>query len=213
VRASDQLLGPHHPIKLAVTKRIPVAAGLGGGSADGAATLRLLNRVLDLKLTRDRLAEIGRPLGADLPMCVLSRPLIARGVGEAMTAVAGMPRLPLVLVCAPVAVRTADVFAALNDPRGSPLPALPAFRTADDVAAWLPATRNDLEDAAARVSPAAAAGAAALSGDPDCLFARMTGSGPAAFGIFASPAAAAAAAARLARAEPSWWVQAATTGS
>ncbi len=199
-------------LSLAVTKQIPVAAGLGGGSADAAATLRLLNRLRALNVAWDRLAAIGAALGADVPMCVLSRPLIARGVGEAMTPVAGFPALPMVLACPPVAVRTADVFRALRDPRQAALPELPALATVQDVASWLAGTRNDLAEPAAAVSPLAGAGARELARDPDCLFARMTGSGPSSYGLFPTQAAAKAAAARLAAVERTWWVRAAVTG-
>jgi 4-diphosphocytidyl-2-C-methyl-D-erythritol kinase len=197
---------------LSLVKRIPLAAGLGGGSADAAATLRLLNRVLDVKLTQDRMVELGRVLGADVPMCVISRPLVARGIGEAMTTLAGLPPLPLVLACPPVAVNTSRVFGAVTGPGGAPLPAVPKFASVQDVVAWLKTTRNDLSEPASRLFMAATAASKALAAAPDCLFARMTGSGPAAFGVFASPEAARTAAARVAAAEPSWWVRAAVAG-
>jgi 4-diphosphocytidyl-2-C-methyl-D-erythritol kinase len=196
-----------------LTKHIPVAAGLGGGSADAAATLRLLNRVLDVKLTPERFAELARVLGADVPMCVVSRPLVARGAGEAMTTVAGLPSLQLVLVCPPVALNTSRVFGAVTDPSGAPLPPLSVFTSAQDLAAWLKTTRNDLSEAAQRVFMGAGAAAKALAQDPDCLVARMTGSGPAAFGLFGSAEGARAAVARVKAAEPSWWVQAVTTAA
>jgi 4-diphosphocytidyl-2-C-methyl-D-erythritol kinase len=199
-------------VALTVTKRIPVAAGLGGGSADAAATLRLLNQRWALNLDPGRLAEIGGPLGADVPMCLSCLPLLARGIGEKLSPVAAMPALPLVLVCPPAIVRTADVFAALTPMPRTSLPPLPPFETPRDVATWLAGTRNDLADPAASVSPAAAAGATALRATAECLFARMTGSGAAAFGLFPSRESAERAAAGLAAAQPSWWVTATTTG-
>lgn len=211
IRAHDAL-GSQHGFDFTVTKRIPVAAGLGGGSADAAATLRLLNRALDLRLTNERLAEIGSRLGADVPMCLLSRPLLVHGVGEQLTAVTAMPPLPLVLACPPVALRTVDVFRALVRLDDGPLPPIRPFDGVDDVLAWLRGTRNDLAEAATRVSPEAASAAAAIASDPDCLLARMTGSGPAAFGVFATRVAADRAASRLQAAERGWWVRATMTG-
>jgi 4-diphosphocytidyl-2-C-methyl-D-erythritol kinase len=219
VRAAEALLraAGNRPVmatRLVLTKRLPIAAGLGGGSADAAAVLRLLNRQWRLELSPDRLAEIGLALGADVPMCLAARPLIAEGIGERITALAGIPRLPIVLARPPLAVSTAAVFAALADAQRPGLPALPtATATPNDLVAWLRETRNDLGEAAALVSKHAGAAARTLAGDPECLFARMSGSGAAAFGIFASYAAARRAAARLGAARPAWWVVPTMTGA
>jgi len=200
------------PMKLALTKRLPVAAGLGGGSADAAATLRLLDRLWGMRLGDEKLAEIGLRLGADVPMCLLSRPLVAKGVGDKITLVTGMPSLPVVLAHPGVAVPTAAVFARLGQDERSPLPPLPTrFDTLLDVIFWLRKARNDLAEPAAKVAKPAAAGARALMSDSECLFARMSGSGAAAFGIFTTADAAERAAARLREAKPGWWVASATT--
>ena len=172
----------------------------------------LLDQRWGLRLDPGQLADIGRPLGADVPMCLSCLPLCARGIGERLSPVAGMPALPLVLACPPAMVRTADVFKALPDETRSPLPPMPFFGTPREVASWLATARNDLAAPAASVAPDAGLAAAALATTPECLFARMTGSGPAAFGIFLSREAADRAAAHLAAARPSWWVTAATTG-
>ena len=204
---------PAHVINL--TKRIPLAAGLGGGSADAAAALRLLDRVWGLKLKPKKLAEIGAGLGADVPMCLLSRPLVARGIGDMVTPVAGIPPLSVVLAHpgSAVQVPTGAVFAGLGNEQRSGLPTLPAkFRTALELVFWLRQTRNDLIDPARVVTRRAVIAAKALAADPDCLFARMSGSGAAAFGIFVKPVAAERAAARLRAARPDWWVAATTTG-
>ncbi len=203
------------PVHLSLAKRIPVAAGLGGGSADAAATLRLLDRIWDLGLTLKpkKLFEIGLALGADVPMCLVSQPLVARGVGEIVTPVAGIPALPVVLAHPGVSMPTGAVFAGLGKETRAPLPALPAkFKSPLDLVFWLRQTRNDLIDPARVVSRKAAAAAKALANDPDCLFARMSGSGAAAFGIFVKPAAAERAAERLKAVKPDWWVAAAMTG-
>ena len=203
------------PAHLSLTKRIPVAAGLGGGSADAAATLRLLDRIWGLELARKpkKLVEIGLALGADVPMCLVSQPLVARGIGEKVTPAAGIPPLAVVLAHPGVSMPTAAVFAGLGKETRSPLPALPAkFKSALDLVFWLRQTRNDLIDPARVVSRKAAVAAKALSSDPDCLFARMSGSGAAAFGVFVKAAAAERAAERLRTARPDWWVAAAMTG-
>ena len=201
------------PMHLSLAKRIPIAAGLGGGSADAAATLRLLDRLWGLGLKPDRLAEIAQKLGADVPMCLVSQPLLARGIGELVTPVSGIPALSVVLAHPGISVPTGAVFAGLGKEVRSPLPPLPSkFKSALDLVFWLRQTRNDLIDPARVVSRQAAAAAKALTSDPDCLFARMSGSGAAAFGIFVKPAAAERAAERLKAAKPDWWVTAAMTG-
>jgi 4-diphosphocytidyl-2-C-methyl-D-erythritol kinase len=200
------------PTHLELVKRIPVAAGLGGGSADAAAALRLLNREWKTGLSDERLAEIGRRLGADVPMCLASQPLIASGIGDRIVPVANLPTLPIVLVHPGVAVRTADVFRELPVEERGGLPPLPdRFPSLLEVIFWLRQARNDLAEPAARVSKAAASAAKTLMRDPDCMFARMSGSGAAAFGIFINLASAERAAERLRAAKPNWWVVAAQT--
>jgi 4-diphosphocytidyl-2-C-methyl-D-erythritol kinase len=200
------------PTQVELVKRIPVAAGLGGGSADAAAALRLLDRQWKTGLGPARLAEIGRPLGADVPMCLVSRPLMATGIGEAIRTVPNMPSLPIVLAHPGVPVSTADVFKQLPSGERTGLPPIPGdFRTLLDVIFWLRQARNDLAEPAAAVNRAATAAAKALMRDHDCLFARMSGSGAAAFGIFINMASAERAAERLREAKPGWWVVAAST--
>jgi 4-diphosphocytidyl-2-C-methyl-D-erythritol kinase len=200
------------PARLTLTKRIPIAAGLGGGSADAAATIRLLNREWSLGLTEPELQQVSVRLGADVAMCLASRPLIARGIGEQITPVTGMPALPIVLAHPGVAVATRDVFSALPHGERSPMPAMPAkFGSLLEVIFWLRQARNDLSEPAASVNKAAGSAAKALTRDPDCLFARMSGSGASAFGIFVTLDAAERAAARIREARPGWFVTAAMT--
>ncbi len=217
LRASD-VLAVHagqraKAVHLSLTKRIPVAAGLGGGSADAAATLRLLNRIWNLGLKPEALSDIGVTLGADVPMCLASEPLVARGIGEKLTPAKGIPALAVVLANPGISMPTAAVFAGLGKEERTPLPALPArFKTTLDLVFWLRQTRNDLIDPARVVTRTAVAAAKALADDRDCLFARMSGSGATAFGIFINQAAAERAAERLSAAKPHWWVAATTTG-
>ncbi len=200
------------PMRLTLTKRIPVAAGLGGGSADAAATLRLLDREWNLNLGERELIRIGVKLGADVPMCLASRALIARGFGDELTPAPGIPALPILLAHPGIGVSTKNVFAALAPAERKPMPALPAkFNSLLEVIFWLRQARNDLAEPAASVNKAAGAVAKAIMRDPDCLFARMSGSGSAAFGIFVSLDAAERAAGRLREAKPNWFVTSAMT--
>lgn len=202
--ASGKRLRPAH---LVLTKRIPIAAGLGGGSADAAATLRLLNRHWKLFLKDQRLARIGVELGADVPMCVTSRPLIATGIGERTMPAVGIPNLPLVLVNPSIPLSTAAVFQQLESGERSPMPPMPTkFASLFAFVIWLRQTRNDLSKPAKAVTGLAERTVKALSSDPECLFARMSGSGATAFGIFAKLSHAERAAERIRLNRPNWWV-------
>ncbi len=198
---------------LSLTKRIPLASGFGGGPADAAATLRLLNRHWNLRQGDAALSELAVSLGADVPMCLSSKPAVVNGIGEVVRPVAGMPPLPMVLVHPAIPLQTGRVFARLQNRYQAPLPDLPArFPSVMGVVQWLRDTRNDLAEAARAETGLAAAAVKALTRDPDCLFARMSGSGAGAFGIFASRQAAVRAADRLRPAHPHWWVMPTVTG-
>lgn len=199
---------PHTGIRL--TKALPVAAGLGGGSADAAATLRALDGLWGLDLGSDRLAELGRPLGADVAMCVHARPLRATGIGDVVERFVALPAAGIVLVNPGVAVSTPAVFAILACRDNPPLPPLPdRFTDAADLTAWLRLGRNDLEAAARTVAPAIGDVLAALSADPDVLLARLSGSGATVFALTADAASAERVAARIAAPRRPWWVAAA----
>jgi 4-diphosphocytidyl-2-C-methyl-D-erythritol kinase len=198
--------------RITLNKRIPVAAGLGGGSADAAATLRGLNRLWRLGLSAADLAPLAAGLGADVPVCLASRPTRMRGVGDRLEPIEGLPRLPLVLVNPRQPVPTAAVFAGLTGAFGPPpeLGAPPGER--GPLLAWLRARANHLEAPARRLLPAIGTVLDALSSQAGCQLARMSGSGATCFGLFDSGAALAPAAAALAKAHPEWWV-ATTTAS
>ncbi len=189
-------------------KRIPVAAGIGGGSTDAAAALRGLVRLWQLEPGRDVLFEIARRLGADVPVCLLGRPARMRGLGEVLEPLDGLPALDLVLVNPGRAVPTGPVFKGLaghfsaSDPR----PLDPR-----DLTAWLASRRNDLEAPAKQIEPAVATVLEALRALPGCRLARMSGSGATCFGLFASPDDAARGAASLRETHPGWWAMASRT--
>ncbi len=204
---------PDIGVTLRLSKNLPVAAGLGGGSADAAAALRLLNRAWHLGLSQQELARLGLSLGADVPVCLASRPSRMRGIGEEVSPLAGVPAMPIVLVNPGIAIDTRDVFGRLQPEQRTPLPPIPAaFGTLMEFVFWLRKTRNDLFAPATAVAPAIAKVLRALATDPDCLFARMSGSGATVFGIFMSNDAAHRAAARLHAAKPHWWVAVTRTG-
>jgi 4-diphosphocytidyl-2-C-methyl-D-erythritol kinase len=209
-----RLLAAHagRPAKLRVglDKRLPVAAGLGGGSADAAAVLRGLARLWRLGLDCAALAALSLPLGADLPACVLSRPLRMTGIGERLVLLDGVAPLALVLVHPGVALATRDVFQALGPPPSAPRDRLPALDDPAGLVAALAASRNDLEMPARRLCPPVGEVLEALGSRPGCRLARMSGSGAACFGLFADSMAARAAARDLAAHGPGWWITPAT---
>ncbi|MGE0233493.1 MAG: 4-(cytidine 5'-diphospho)-2-C-methyl-D-erythritol kinase [Flavobacteriaceae bacterium] len=197
------------PLSLSLEKNLPVASGMGGGSADAAATLRALARRTGLPLDDPRLQQCARQLGADVPMCLASRPAIARGRGERLSFLPGLPALSAVLVNPGVGVSTPDVFRALQRRENPPLPPLPDPLSAESLIDWLRQTRNDLEAPAARIAPRVGEAIEALDALDGCLLSRMTGSGATCFGLFADADSAGRAAARLAAARPGWWCRSA----
>jgi 4-diphosphocytidyl-2-C-methyl-D-erythritol kinase len=193
---------------LVLDKRLPPASGIGGGSADAAATLRVLARLTGAPLP-DAAAVLR--LGADVPVCLAGRVCRMQGVGEVLAPAPPLPPVWAVLANPRVAVPTPQVFAALTARDNPPMPdRLPDWPDAAALAAWLASQRNDLEPAAIAIAPAIAGTLAALAAAPGALLARMSGSGATCFALFASAAAAQAAALGLAR--PGWWVAAARLG-
>jgi len=200
------------PLRFLLEKNLPVAAGLGGGSADAAACLRLLGRMFPGVVEPVGVERIALSLGADVPMCLRSATQLVGGVGERLRAVEGMPRLPLVLVHPGVGVATKAVFAALELPPPRPLPPLPTMGGPADLVGWLRSTSNDLAAPATSLVPAIGESIAALEADERCLFARMSGSGATCFGLYGTDAEAAAAAEALRNARPGWWIAATAAG-
>jgi 4-diphosphocytidyl-2-C-methyl-D-erythritol kinase len=191
--------------RLILDKRIPVSAGLGGGSADAAAALRGLNRVWDLGLSTSELLAIALELGADVPVCLLGRSAHMQGIGERLEPLE-LPALDLVLANPRRAVSTASAFAGLG-----PIGAMhrsdgPPPTSRSDLLDWLRECPNDLEAPARRLVPMIDRVLEALGQQPGCRLARMTGSGATCFGVFDDPGTAARAAAAVRRAHPEWWV-------
>lgn len=202
--------------RIVLTKNLPVAAGLGGGSADVAAFLRaILEAQPDLGRRFD-VPALARMLGADVSVCLKQRPAIMWGVGEQIADVSGMPRFWLVLANPGVPLSTAAVFKALAAPPLSQAPAPPAlpgpFSELADLVGFMRAAGNDLQAASVRLCPVIADVLAGLGTQPGCLLAAQSGSGPTCFGCFATGDAARAAASSLSSAQPGWWIATARCG-
>lgn len=198
------------PVAIALEKNLPVASGIGGGSSDAAATLRLLARIWGLDIDAAELADIALSLGADVPMCLAAQPLMARGIGENVEPLPAVPSLGLVLVNPGVPVSTPQVFSALRRRDNEPLPALPARIDFHSLRNWLEATRNDLEAPAREIQPAVADALRALK-RADAGFARMSGSGATCFGLYETGNVAKRAAAAIRARHPDWFVAATRT--
>lgn len=197
-------------LAIRLTKNLPVAAGIGGGSADAAAALRIMAELAAGTVPVGELADLAAGLGADVPSCLLSRPLVARGVGEILSPLPEFPPLHVTLVNPMVPVVTADVFRRLEAHDNDPLPPLPAPLTRPaQLGLWLGETRNDLEAPAIRLVPEIGGLIAALAAMPGCMLSRMSGSGATVFALFGSGAQAHEAAREIRRLHPDYWVSAA----
>ena len=189
---------------ITLEKVLPVASGIGGGSADAAATLRLIARHRGRALPPpDQVLA----LGADVPVCLSGRAVRMTGIGEGLVPLPhALPPAWMVLVNPLQAVSTPDVFRALDKRDNAPLRDLPRLRDAAELAAWVAMQRNDLEAPAMRLLPVIGQVRAALSGQQGCLVSRMSGSGASCFGLFPDPLSASAAARAIRAAQPAWWV-------
>lgn len=204
-----------------LTKRLPVAAGVGGGSTDAAAALRLLARTNQIAIDDARLLEAARVTGADVPVCLDPRARVMRGIGDILCAPVALARLPVVLINPGVAVPTKDVFQALHRhaamtrptanglrPASTAAPTLDSSLKPKELIAALVEFGNDLEAPAIGIQPVIADVLAELRSIRSCRLARMSGSGATCFGLFGTPRAAAAAAKSLRSRHPTWWVRA-----
>jgi len=192
-------------------KELPIAAGIGGGSADAAAALRLLARANNLSSGDPRLYEAARATGADVPVCIESRPRLMWGIGERLSPALDLPPLSAVLVNPGVALATKDVFANWTKDAKAALPLdiadVEGIQGEAGLLELLARDGNDLEQPARKLAPVVAEAIAALLALPGCRLARMSGSGATCFGIFDSPDTARTAALALPGKFPRWWVQ------
>jgi 4-diphosphocytidyl-2-C-methyl-D-erythritol kinase len=192
---------------LRLDKRLPVASGIGGGSADAAATLRLLLRLWGRTPDAAALDGLALGLGADVPVCLASAPAMMGGIGERLAPAPPFPAFWMVLANPMRPLSTAEVFGSLERRDNPPGPRPPArFRELGDLVAWLARQRNDLEEPARRLMPAIGSVLGALRWSADCRLARMSGSGATCFGLFETGPQALAAAAAIGAREPGWWI-------
>ncbi|MCM5552457.1 4-(cytidine 5'-diphospho)-2-C-methyl-D-erythritol kinase [Pleomorphomonas sp. NRK KF1] len=203
-----EVTGRTEPLAIQLTKRLPVASGIGGGSADAAAALRGLCRLHGLPADDPALAALVLSLGADVPMCIASTPAHVGGVGDRITPTTGQLSFGLLLVNPRVGLSTPAAFRALERRDNPPLPPLPAFDTVERLAGFLAGeTRNDLEPPARTIAPVIGDVLAALADLPGIRLARMSGSGATCFGLFDDKTSAERAALKLAREHPDWWIE------
>lgn len=198
------------PLALTLTKNLPVASGIGGGSADAAAALRLMAARAGMSPASAELQALALRLGADVPACLLSRPLVMGGIGEDLQILPAFPELHIVLVNPLVALATADVFRRLRAHDNYPLPALPELLARPaQLGLWLAETRNDLQPPAVKLVPVIGDIVDDLAATPGCMLARMSGSGATVFGLFGSEGQAHQAAQSMRERKPEHWVAAA----
>lgn len=202
VLRAARMIGLRADIRL--EKHIPNAAGLGGGSGDAAATLRVLAGFAGKPVPGDGIA-----LGADVPLCLQSEAARVTGIGDIVTPLPGLPMLHAVLVNPRLPVLTSEVFRRLKHKTNPPMPGdIPHFENAAGLVDWLRDLRNDLQDAAIEAEPVITQVFETLERTPGCLLARMSGSGGTCFGLYNDAETAGAAAGRLSESQPAWWVTA-----
>lgn len=193
-----------HGAAITLTKNLPVASGIGGGSADAAATLRALSRLWDLPLPApdDILA-----LGADVPVCMTTDLTRMRGIGGDITRLGPAPDLPLLLVNPNIGVSTPAVFNGLASKTNPPMNApMPDPGQSGQWVRWLASQRNDLEGPAKDQAPKITIALAALAHFDGCILSRMSGSGATCFAIFKDQEARAKACEKLQKIHPTWWI-------
>jgi 4-diphosphocytidyl-2-C-methyl-D-erythritol kinase len=201
---------PCPPVKIRLTKCLPIASGIGGGSSDAAAAFLGLAQFWALHSAPETLANIGLGLGADLPMCLIRKPLRAKGIGENLELVSPFPELHLVLVNPGMEVSTPEVFRRLETKTNRPLDAYPQPSSVKAFCNWLAQQRNDLQKPALAIQPAIGDALQALT-ESGAMLVRMSGSGATCFGIYFDAQNAAIAADKISKANVKWFVQATQT--
>lgn len=210
VKAAQALLAtlPERACGLSITieKNLPLASGMGGGSADAAATLLAVSHLCGIR-DPGQLTDLAETIGSDVPMCLYSRALIARGRGEAITPLDDFPKFSILLVNPGTGVSTPRVFNALQQKSNPPLATLPATRDCEALSDWLAGQRNDLELPAISLVPIISEVLDDI-GNSGALLTRMSGSGATCFGLYSDFQQAETAALQIRQNHPDWWVQA-----
>jgi 4-diphosphocytidyl-2-C-methyl-D-erythritol kinase len=202
---------PVAPVTLTLEKRLPVASGLGGGSSDAGAALRLMRDELGLHLDDEALEAVAAGLGADGAACLWGRPVLAQGRGERLSPAPALPVMDALLVQPRVPVSTPAVYRRLDE-RGrfgdvTPPPTPDAFESVQELAGWLATLSNDLEAPAIDVAPEVGAVLETLRDEPEVLLARVSGSGGTCFALCDDDFAAGNLAERIEALAPEWWVR------
>ncbi|WP_208352378.1 4-(cytidine 5'-diphospho)-2-C-methyl-D-erythritol kinase [Pseudaestuariivita rosea] len=220
VTRTAQIFPPDLGAHITLTKNLPSASGIGGGSADAAAAFRGLMAFWGGDTPTDVLSETLEDeaaalmqLGADIPMCLFSSPCRARGIGEIVDPVAGLPRVWAVLVNPRVSLSTPKIFYLLEKKDNPPMPdVLPDFKKPADLADWMSEHRNDLEPPARSAAPVIGQVLSSLRATESCLIARMSGSGATCFGLYPNKTAAKKAAKAIGEQHKTWWVKLCSLG-
>ena len=192
-------------VKIKLIKKLPVAAGLGGGSADAAAVLIGLSQLWESPLSKEKLAEIALQLGADVPACLQKCPLNISGIGEIITKAPPLPKIWIVLVNPKVKVPTPDVFKKRAKPFTTAMPIKVAYDDIDSFVLELKKRSNDLTESACSLAPEIADTLEIISQQHGCLISRMSGSGATCFGLFANKEHAETAVRLIKSKESDWW--------
>lgn len=210
VYKAAQMLGDEYRVKphgnIVLRKNLPIASGIGGGSSDAAATLIGLSKLWGLPDEPARLQKIAQKLGADVPACLMRKPVWAEGVGEKVTTLPDMPGLCFVLLNPMTPTPTPEVFKHFKSRHSPAIQFTGRRKSMQEWIADLKLYRNDLTDAAMEVSPLVKTALQSIAETPNCHFARLSGSGATCFGVYDSPEAASAAANKLRQKHPRWWV-------
>ncbi|MEM7652789.1 MAG: 4-(cytidine 5'-diphospho)-2-C-methyl-D-erythritol kinase [Pseudomonadota bacterium] len=211
-----EAVGREPKVKLRLTKSLPVAAGVGGGSADAAATLRALCRLWEVTPEPELLHGLATRLGADVPVCLESQTAYVAGIGEEITPLPSLPSAPALLINPNLPVSTAAVFRARTGPFSAPgacdLRRLQQISSGSDLARVVGTLRNDLDPPARKTEPAIGDVLGAVRACAGVTLARMSGSGATCFGLFDSIESRDAAAETLKSNRPDWWVMATHLG-
>ncbi|WP_374654644.1 4-(cytidine 5'-diphospho)-2-C-methyl-D-erythritol kinase [Dongia sp.] len=203
--ALRDLTGTRRGAAIHLTKNLPLASGIGGGSADAAATLSALVDLWQVRPERAKLYRLAEKLGADVPVCLDGRPSFVGGIGEDIVPAGALPPTHILLVNPLVETPTPAVFKARRGDFSSAARWSSPPVAARDLAAFLATRRNDLTPPAILVAPVVADVLAAIAGTPDCLLSRLSGSGATCFGLYETAAAAETARRRIAAEQPAWW--------
>ncbi len=191
---------------ITVKKNLPVSSGIGGGSADAAATLKALNLLWETGLADEDLAALGLRLGADIPVCILGKVARMSGMGEAVSKLESLPPLGVLLVNPGIPISTHRVFQT-HQGNFSPRVELQEIGDAEVLYEFLACQKNDLQDLAIQIVPAIREALEILSAETGCRLVRLSGSGATCFGLFDNESLAKASGRAISRHYPNWWVQ------